>query len=91
MIEETDLTPAAVERFWTDVQDGESKTFTLPAGVLHERATLMPISVECTIPDCPRCRGNWRVLMPPGGEPAPRAHFEFRQGRRYVTEWEVLP
>lgn len=32
MIEETDLTPAAVERFWTDVQDGESKTFTLPAG-----------------------------------------------------------
>lgn len=32
MIEETDLTPAAVERFWTDVQDGEGKTFTLPAG-----------------------------------------------------------
>jgi hypothetical protein len=32
VIEETDLTPAAVERFWTDVQDGESKTFTLPAG-----------------------------------------------------------
>lgn len=60
------------------------------AGVLHERATLTPISVECTIPDCPRCRGNWRVLMPPGGEPAPRAHFEFHQGRRYVTEWEVL-
>jgi hypothetical protein len=32
VIEETDLTPAAVERFWTDVQDGEGKTFTLPAG-----------------------------------------------------------